>query len=251
MTSNRKPRVVAHRGYALYYPENTLSAIQAAIDAGVGFVEIDVQMSSDGIPVLFHDEDTQRLCDVPGLLQQRPLAVILSLCPGYRSRFGDRFDDERIPTLLTFAALLAQNPNVSAFVEVKPEAVARHGTERTFDAVWSALDGVHAQCILISFDLPFLAEVRRRRPAQPIAVVVEHWHQLSSPAVDALRAEFVFCDRLGLPEKGMLRAPHAAQLVVYEVAESALAMALAARGVPMIETFECGEMLRALREHPL
>lgn len=250
MTITRKPRVVAHRGYALHYPENTLSAIQSAIDAGVSFVEIDVQMSSDGMPVLFHDEDTQRLCDVPGLLQQRPLAVILSLCPGYRSRFGDRFNGERIPTLMTFAALLAQHPNVRAFVEIKPEAVARHGSGRTFDAVWSALDGVHAQCILISFDLPFLAEVRRQRPTQPIAVVVERWHELSSPAIDALHAEFVFCDRMGLPEEGTLRAPHDAQLVVYEVAEIAVAMAMAARGVSMIETFECGEMLRALREYP-
>ena len=41
-----KPDLVAHRGYALRYPENTLAAFQAAITAGARFVECDVQLSA-------------------------------------------------------------------------------------------------------------------------------------------------------------------------------------------------------------
>ena len=49
------PELVAHRGYALHYPENTLIGIEAAIRAGARYVEVDVQLSADKVPVLFHD----------------------------------------------------------------------------------------------------------------------------------------------------------------------------------------------------
>jgi glycerophosphoryl diester phosphodiesterase len=250
MVNRPSPEVVAHRGYALHYPENTLSAIRAAIDSGARYVEIDVQMSSDGVPVLFHDEDTQRLCEVPGLLQDMSLAAIRDLRPGYRSRFGSRYAAERVPTLSEFAELLARHPAVNAFVEIKPEAVARHGAGSTFDAVRSALSGVHAQSILISFDLGFLAHVRQRQPTQPIAVVAETWHALSSPVAESLRADYAFCDLQGLPAEGQLLAPHGARLIIYEVGDAVLARALATRGVPMIETFACGELLRDLHAIP-
>ncbi|MFV1985497.1 MAG: glycerophosphodiester phosphodiesterase family protein, partial [Thiohalomonadales bacterium] len=42
------PRIVAHRGYAKKYPENTLISISAAFDLGACFVEIDVQCLNDG-----------------------------------------------------------------------------------------------------------------------------------------------------------------------------------------------------------
>ncbi|MGF1546037.1 MAG: glycerophosphodiester phosphodiesterase family protein, partial [Thiotrichales bacterium] len=60
--------LVAHRGYALRYPENTLPAIEAALAAGARYVEIDVQLSADQVPVLFHDRSLMRMCEVTGAL---------------------------------------------------------------------------------------------------------------------------------------------------------------------------------------
>jgi len=60
------PKLVAHRGYARRFPENTLAAVEGAIHAGAHFVEIDVQLTSDGYPVLFHDRTTERMCGEPG-----------------------------------------------------------------------------------------------------------------------------------------------------------------------------------------
>src|SRR5207244_2240185 len=56
------PDLVAHRGYALRYPENTLVALDAAIRAGAKYVELDVQLSKDGFPVLMHDKTLARMC---------------------------------------------------------------------------------------------------------------------------------------------------------------------------------------------
>ncbi len=54
------PQLVAHRGYPRRYPENTLQGIQAAIDAGARYVEFDVQITADGVPILMHDVSLMR-----------------------------------------------------------------------------------------------------------------------------------------------------------------------------------------------
>ena len=58
--SVKPPRLVAHRGYALRYPENTLPSLRVAIEAGARYIEFDVQMTADGVPVLLHDADLWR-----------------------------------------------------------------------------------------------------------------------------------------------------------------------------------------------
>lgn len=55
------PAAISHRGDALEHRENTLAAIRAAMDQGAEAVEVDVQLASDGTPVLVHDETFERL----------------------------------------------------------------------------------------------------------------------------------------------------------------------------------------------
>ncbi|GAB3126247.1 glycerophosphodiester phosphodiesterase [Glaciibacter psychrotolerans] len=59
--SSPRPRVFAHRGLALEAPENTLLAFANALSTGVGYLETDVHVSQDGVAVLSHDPDLQRL----------------------------------------------------------------------------------------------------------------------------------------------------------------------------------------------
>ena len=54
------PLIIAHRGASYYAPENTLAAFQLAIDQGAEGVELDVQLSSDGVPVVIHDSTLER-----------------------------------------------------------------------------------------------------------------------------------------------------------------------------------------------
>ena len=68
-TSSRTPQpaVIAHRGFAGVYPENTLCAVRAALDPpdaghrGADAIEIDVMATSDGELVVFHDRDLARV----------------------------------------------------------------------------------------------------------------------------------------------------------------------------------------------
>ena len=89
--------ITGHRGAAALAPENTLISIQKAAEAGVSWVEIDTQLSADGIPVVFHDETVNRCTDGKGKIADLTLAQLKSLDAG--SWFGAEFSGEKIPTL--------------------------------------------------------------------------------------------------------------------------------------------------------
>ena len=58
--------VVAHRADWRNYPENSLEAIQSSIDMGVDMLEIDVQRTQDGVLILMHDHDLNRMTNGTG-----------------------------------------------------------------------------------------------------------------------------------------------------------------------------------------
>ncbi|MGB5604522.1 MAG: glycerophosphodiester phosphodiesterase family protein, partial [Gammaproteobacteria bacterium] len=58
------PVLVAHRGYMEKYPENSLSSIEAALQAGACMVEFDVQMDANGQLLLLHDDNFKRTAGI-------------------------------------------------------------------------------------------------------------------------------------------------------------------------------------------
>ncbi|MCY2962026.1 MAG: glycerophosphodiester phosphodiesterase family protein [Planctomycetota bacterium] len=239
------PELVAHRGYAARYPENTLAALEAAIDAGARHVEVDVQLSADGFPVLFHDRTLDRMCGTSGAVHQKSLSELRALSCGEPGKFGDRFQREGLLSLAGFVQLLRRHPDVRAFVEIKRVAIEQFGRERILERVLPAIDAAIHQCTLISFSLEFLAAARRAHPI-PLGAVFDRWEERENQLVPEIAPEFVFVDIDGLPATGDLRIA-GARVVVYEVASPEIARALARRGVDMVETFQIAEMLAALR----
>lgn len=93
------PLLIAHRGASSLAPENTISSIQLAINLNVNFVEIDIHLSKDNIPVVIHDPTTQRTTNSqsPSLIHNLTLKEIQSLDAG--SWFHNNFSGEKIPSL--------------------------------------------------------------------------------------------------------------------------------------------------------
>ena len=83
------PQLVGHRGYPRHYPENTLIGIEAAVAAGARFVEVDVQISSDRVPVLFHDRGLKRLCGVDGRIQDYRYDELWAFRASEPGKFGE------------------------------------------------------------------------------------------------------------------------------------------------------------------
>lgn len=226
------PTLIAHRGYPRRYPENTLASLEAAVHQGASHVEIDVQLSSEGVPVVFHDEKTRRLCGVPGRITALDLAAI------HRLRVGG----EPVPALAEFVAWLQRHPAVHGFVELKQESIDIHGEAAMLAAVVGVLAPVADQCTLISFNAEVL--VQALAVGWPVGWVVDAWSWAPSETL-ASGMSVCFCNVKALPTEGRLDG-YGVPLAVYEVASPELARRLAARGVAYIESFDIGGMRRAL-----
>jgi glycerophosphoryl diester phosphodiesterase len=89
--------VIAHRGDRTRYPENTLPAFEAALDAGVDMIELDVMLSRDRKMVVIHDPNLERTTNGKGSVGQYTLAELRRLDAG--GWFHPRFSGEPLPTL--------------------------------------------------------------------------------------------------------------------------------------------------------
>lgn len=108
--------IVAHRGAAAIAPENTLSALRVSLQRGIDFVEVDLRLTADGVPVLMHDATVDRTTDGTGEVSGYTLAELKTLDAG--GWFGPRFAGERVPTLEEFLAELGPTDS-RALVELK------------------------------------------------------------------------------------------------------------------------------------
>jgi len=238
------PPVVAHRGLAARYPENTLVAFRAALEAGASYLEVDLQLSADGVAFVHHDWDTQRICGVPGVVGDQPAAVLSSLRAGFSARFGEEFQDEPLPTLTDLCALLALWPDVTVFLEIKPQSVERFGAEAVLDAILPHAELLGERAVLLSFSTEVLSAARDRSPL-PRGVACERHADLESSVVEAIDPRHVFCDVNHLPSTGPL-AIEGRTLTVWEVVDPDLSRELLDRGVDLIESFSCDTLIKAL-----
>src|SRR5207245_2747006 len=94
---NRRSRVVGHRGAAARAPENTLASLERGTRDGADEVELDVQRTGDGVPVLMHDGTLDRTTSGSGVLRERTWAEVRSLDAG--TYFAPEFSGARIPSL--------------------------------------------------------------------------------------------------------------------------------------------------------
>ena len=106
-------KLFAHRGLhdnSSDAPENSMAAFRRAVERGYG-IELDVQLTSDGIPVIFHDPDLDRACGVHGLVREHTFEELQKL-----RLFGS---GERIPALKDFLEMV--DGRVPLIVEFKSE----------------------------------------------------------------------------------------------------------------------------------
>ena len=117
MSVDPMPRVVAHRGASGYAPENTLAAIQLAAEQGATWIEIDVNISLDGVPLLHHDDGLERCTNGSGLVIEHDIESLSKLDSG--QWFDEKYAGERIATLKQCLDLCLEL-GLSINLEVKP-----------------------------------------------------------------------------------------------------------------------------------
>lgn len=126
------PLVFAHRGGSKLRPENTLLAFDHGLALGADGLEFDVRLSSDGVPMVHHDDTLDRTTSGSGLLSAHTAEALEQLDAGYHFRGleGESFRGQgcRIPRL---AEVLARYPDVPLIIELKgtDPAVGRRAVE--------------------------------------------------------------------------------------------------------------------------
>ncbi len=242
------PALIAHRGYPRRYPENTLESLDAGLRSGACFVEFDVQLTADGVPVLLHDPDLSRTAGVNGRVMDTPYERLRRLAVGQRPHYGNAAGEVRIPTLREALELLSRWPGRKAFVEVKPESIERFGTDAVLAQLISLLEPQSEQTILISFRLDTV-QAAREKGSLTIGWVLERWNDFSRRAAEALRPAYLFCNHKLVPGTAELW-PGPWEWALFTVNDPELALRLAARGARFIETDTIKELLADPRFAP-
>lgn len=151
------PLVIAHRGASAEQPENTLAAFRRALALGVDGIELDVHLTRDGVPVVFHDSALRRLTGQPGRLETRTWTQLKSL--------RIRGSAEGIPRLVDVLRLTRRRAMVQ--IELK----AGTSVAPVVRAVRAA--GASDWVILASFSAPLVRDARRLAPAIPRMLISE------------------------------------------------------------------------------
>ncbi len=171
------PLIIGHRGASAHAPENTLAAFQMAIDAGADGIEFDVQLASDGVPVVIHDATlkrtglrTDRVADLTAK-QLGKIDVGSWFNAKYPKRAKAEFSRETVPTLAQVLELCRDFKGL-IYIELKvnvpdyvPLAAAVCDVIRDSPQL--------SQMIVKSFKLGAIPEIRHRVPAVQTAALFE------------------------------------------------------------------------------
>jgi len=169
------PRIMGHRGAAGTAPENTLAGLRMAAEQGAQWIEFDVMLSGDGVPVLFHDDSLKRTTGSDALMADTPLADLRKLEAG--AWFAPEFAGEPIPTLQEALRFLLDS-GLSPNVEIKPSRGKAVPTGRAVAEVMAQfwpLD--RSPALICAFGRDCLAIARDLAPQVPRAFLMRRPHR--------------------------------------------------------------------------
>jgi len=244
--ANSCAQLVAHRGNAHEFPENSLPALRSALELGASHIEFDVQLSVDRVPVVMHDATLKRCAGIDRDALEMDWAELSEISIGQADRFGDRYADVCVPSLSQVVELLSTFPQAVAFVELKRASLRKLGHELMVQRIGDVLRPIAQQVVLISFDLPAVHYVQRTTNYR-VGWVLPEYSSLSALKAEATVPNYLFCDIEKLPKDSsrLWRGPWC--WAIYEVTTRMAMQELIARGAQLIETMEIRNMLRELR----
>lgn len=194
------PDIIAHRGFSKKAPENTLSSIRLAIEQSVNFIEIDVHLSKDGVPVVIHDALLGRTtCSKePVRITEMTFKSIKKLDAG--SWFDFYYKGEEVPSLKEVLDL--NFGSTGLMIEIKKgHSPVKPLTTAVGKLVRTALSSSKFNQILIgSFSHQILKEMRIQFPSLPLIGIADDfntllpiislklpymaiWHKLATPTL--------------------------------------------------------------------
>lgn len=235
------PQLIGHRGYPKHYPENTLCGLEAAAP-GACFVEVDVQLTKDRVPVVIHDTELKRTAGRRGSVLDMEYADVKGVVVDERERLGKAFDRAHVPALREVAAWMEAHPALRLFAEIKRASLARFGRTATVERVLQDLAPIGERTIVISFDHDAV-RLARGLGAPAVGWVMGAWDETSLAALEDLSPDYVFCEYTKIPAAIQALPGGPWQWALYDIVDPQAALDWGRRGAALIETWAIGEML--------
>ena len=162
-------RVFAHRGFSGVYPENTMLAFQKAYEAGCDGIELDVQLTRDGIPVIMHDETIDRTTSGKGNLRDYTYEELCQFdCYG---KFPGKYGFQKLPTLQEYLEWVKETGLITD-IELKNSVYYYRGLE---EKVLALVDHYHlrGRILFSSFSHVSVLKCKQLAPEIPAGFLQE------------------------------------------------------------------------------
>lgn len=189
--------ISAHRGDAENAPENSIPSINAAIDKGIQSVEIDVQLTKDGIAVLHHDYSLRRMAGVPERVSELTYEELSRLVIGQ----DENMESIHIPTL-AYALSEAQG-RIKLLLDLKPYGPGDDLVKEVVNLIQAY--GMEEEVYIQSFDTHSLKQIRELAPDIKIGQIL--YFALGN--LSALDVDFYTIEQVMLTDQ-LVKQAHAA-----------------------------------------
>ncbi|KON85582.1 glycerophosphodiester phosphodiesterase [Sporosarcina globispora] len=232
---NKKGKIFAHRGVSGRYPENTMAAFQAALEAGADGIELDVQMAKDGKLVIIHDETVDRTTGGTGYIKDMTFEEIEQLDAG--SWFAAANAGETIPDLEKFLQwAVIEGNELLINIELKNDMIEYPGMEeKVIDLILKY--GLELRVIISSFNAESLRRVRDLHETLQTGYLIEGVPENTLEIAKKIGANSIHCEEgFALSEFGRAAKEAGFPLRVYTVNDETRSGTLNKAGVEVIMT---------------
>lgn len=178
--SSSRPLLVGHRGDQYGAPENTMAAFAQAAALGADVIELDVQLSRDGVPVVIHDDTLDRTTNGTGTVRSMDWEQLRTLDAG--SWFGADFTGARIPSLDEVLEW-AESNGIGLLIEAKTHPVHDPDAARTLADYFRGRS--LPDCVLYSSDHVLLQNMAQLAPHVARGAVVNERTPVLPQILDA------------------------------------------------------------------
>ena len=223
--------ITAHRGGAIYAPENTMAAIERGLADGADYIEIDVQEDADGRVVVLHDSDLMKIGGSELKIWNATAAELAQVDIG--SWFDPEFSDQRVPSLREVLETCRGRAKVN--IELKYYGHDRRLVESVVEEVENL--GMESEIIVMSLKYDMVQKMKSIRPEWEVGL-------LTATAVGDLTkvdADFLAVNS-GMAKTRFVRSAHAADkdVHVWTINDPLAMSVMMSRGVDSIITDDPG-----------
>lgn len=238
-------KLVAHRGDNKRFPENSHKGIEAALKAGLQFIEFDIQMTKDQQFIVHHDADLKRMA-------KQDISVFshdYDTLKAFSIHESTRFNTQHYPTPLSLLSdvlgLLRQYPQATFFVEIKMQSLKHWGRTTVMDDLITLLKPYASQCVIISFSALALAYAKKHSNLRT-GWVVKHYDDVSQQKATTLDPNFLICDYKKVPKT---HAPWKGdwQWMLYSINDPETVLYYSQLGIDLIETDNIPRLFNSTR----